>query len=147
MVGDVVVTNGLFTVLVNDRGFGAGAANGDERWLQVEVCGALRCFAAGPWRVSGTTLSCGGGNVGIGTSTPEKKLTLAGDIELDIDSAHCRRLRLGCGDSSGFLYARVQQQQCKQDRQSFVRDPLPSRSRYGSTPRFRETNRSPLSPS
>lgn len=124
VVGDVVVANGLFTVLVNDSGeFGAGATNGDERWLQVEVCDDPACaaatalsprqpltatpyarFAAGPWQVTGTTLFYNGGNVGIGTDTPEKKLTVAGDMELGVGSADYRHLRLGGGNSSGFLY-------------------------------------------
>lgn len=124
VVGDVVVANGLFTVLVNDGGeFGAGAYNGDERWLQIEVCDDAACatatplsprqpltatpyarFAAAPWQVSGSTLSYSGGNVGIGTNTPEKKLTVAGDMELGVDSADYRHLRLGGGNSSGFLY-------------------------------------------
>lgn len=44
------------------------------------------------------------GNVGIGTTTPGKKLTVAGDMEIGTSTADYRHLRLGGGNCSGFLY-------------------------------------------
>jgi hypothetical protein len=42
--------------------------------------------------------------VGIGTTTPGKKLTVAGDMELGITSGDYRHLRIGGGNSDGFIY-------------------------------------------
>ncbi|HEX7880316.1 MAG TPA: hypothetical protein VF720_12955 [Candidatus Eisenbacteria bacterium] len=84
---DVAVTEGLFTVVLNSGGeFGATAFNGQERWLQAEVCEDGTCaettvlgprqsmtgapYALGPWQLSGSHISYTNGNVGIGTSTP-----------------------------------------------------------------------------
>jgi hypothetical protein len=44
------------------------------------------------------------GNVGIGTTNPAKRLTVSGDMEIGIQSADYRHLRIGGGNSSGFLY-------------------------------------------
>lgn len=44
------------------------------------------------------------GNVGIGTNTPGKKLTVAGDMEIGTSAGDYRHLRIGGGNSSGFLY-------------------------------------------
>jgi len=46
----------------------------------------------------------GNGNVGIGTTNPAKRLTVSGDMEIGIQSADYRHLRIGGGNSSGFLY-------------------------------------------
>jgi len=81
------VTDGLFSVELNAAGqFGAQAFNGEQRWLQVEVCDDGTCAAAtvlgprqamtgapyalGPWQLSGSQISYTNGNVGIGTTTP-----------------------------------------------------------------------------
>jgi hypothetical protein len=45
-----------------------------------------------------------GGNVGIGTTTPGKTLTVAGDAEIGTGSGDYHHLRVGGGNSDGFLY-------------------------------------------
>lgn len=90
VVPNVTVTEGLFTVQLNAAAeFGPVAFNGEERWLQVEVCDDSTCGSAtvlvprqpltatpyaahalGPWTLSGTNLGYAGGNVGVGTTTP-----------------------------------------------------------------------------
>jgi hypothetical protein len=87
VVPDVAVADGLFTVMLNSGGeFGTAAFNGDERWLQVEVCADGACaattvlgprqamtgtpYALGPWQLTGSHIGYTNGNVGIGTSTP-----------------------------------------------------------------------------
>lgn len=44
------------------------------------------------------------GRVGIGTPTPAKTLTVAGDMEIGTSHGDYRHLRIGGGNSSGFLY-------------------------------------------
>jgi hypothetical protein len=44
------------------------------------------------------------GNVGIGTTSPNKSLTVAGDMEIGTSHGNYRHLRIGGGNSSGFLY-------------------------------------------
>ncbi len=44
------------------------------------------------------------GRVGIGTSNPAKKLTVNGDMEVGTGAGDYRHLRIGGGNSSGFLY-------------------------------------------
>jgi len=46
----------------------------------------------------------GDGSVGIGTSTPGKTLTIAGDAEIGTSSGDYHHLRIGGGNSDGFLY-------------------------------------------
>ncbi|MGQ0722287.1 MAG: hypothetical protein ACT4PE_12065 [Candidatus Eiseniibacteriota bacterium] len=96
MLSNVPVVDGRFTVQLDGAGqFGSTAWSGDARWLQIEVCNDPACatstilsprqsvtaapyarHAAGPWVTNGTTLSYGGGNVGIGTTTPNTMLSL-----------------------------------------------------------------------
>ena len=52
--------------------------------------------------VGGTLIA--NGNVGIGTATPGKRLTVAGDMEVGVSSGDYRHLRIGGGNSDGFLY-------------------------------------------
>ena len=93
----VPVANGLFTVELNGSGqFGASAFNGEARWLEVEVCTDPACnsatvlsprqaltatpyalTAAKPWNISGSNISFSGGNVGIGTASPQGPLDAA----------------------------------------------------------------------
>jgi hypothetical protein len=44
------------------------------------------------------------GNVGIGTTAPGKKLTIAGDMELGVNDGSYQHFRIGGGNSSGFIY-------------------------------------------
>jgi hypothetical protein len=101
LLAGVPVADGLFTVMLDGAAqFGAAAWNGDARWLQVEVCTDPACasstvlsprqavtaapyarHAAGPWAITGTVLSYGGGNVGIGTTAPTTKLSLGPSTE------------------------------------------------------------------
>ncbi len=57
-----------------------------------------------PWQASGTNTFYNSGNVGIGTTTPNKRLSVAGDMEVGINSSDYRHLRIGGGNSDGFLY-------------------------------------------
>lgn len=108
----VAITSGVFTVVLNDAGqFGAGAFNGDARWLEMRVsttCPAganfttlvprqqlsaapYALFSAAPW-VTGVsnTLSYNAGNVGIGTAVPVSKLHIlsaAGDSPPRLESS------------------------------------------------------------
>jgi len=101
---NVALTDGLFTA---DLDFGAGAFNGDERWLEIGVQApagncltfttltprqlvaaapyAIRSLA--PWETSGSTTFYNDGNVGIGTSAPAATLEiLDGDASLRVTS-------------------------------------------------------------
>lgn len=123
LIADVPVANGVFVVLLNAGGeFGATAFNGEARWLQIEVCGDAGCgslqvlsprqpltgapYSLGPWNTApnGDIVYSGPGNVGIGTVTPGKKLTVAGNMEIGTSSGDYVHLRIGGGNSSGFLY-------------------------------------------
>ncbi len=44
------------------------------------------------------------GNVGIGTASPAERLTVAGSMEIGTSAADYQHLRIGGGNSSGFLY-------------------------------------------
>jgi hypothetical protein len=118
---NATVTNGLFSVVLNGGSqFGPNAFDGDERWLQIEVCSDGACssstvlsprqlitatpyssFAAGPWKLSGGALSFSGGNVGIGTTTPHAPLELQSGFGTEV-----LRFGLDAGDyhflSTGF---------------------------------------------
>lgn len=45
-----------------------------------------------------------GGNVGIGTTSPGTRLTVAGNMSLGVHSGDYQQLRLGGGNSDGYLY-------------------------------------------
>lgn len=63
---------------------------------------------SGNLAVSGNTTLTGNvtanGNVGIGTTNPGKKLTVAGSMEVGTGSGDYQHLRIGGGNSSGFMY-------------------------------------------
>lgn len=99
MIDDVPVVDGVFTVRLNDADeFGAGAFDGQERWLQIEVNGtaitprqpltaapyalfALNAASGGPWALNGAhAYNTNAGNVGIGTNAPEVLLHVEGDV-------------------------------------------------------------------
>jgi hypothetical protein len=44
------------------------------------------------------------GGVGIGTNAPNKQLSVGGDMEVGVSTVDYRHLRMGGGNSSGFLY-------------------------------------------
>src|SRR5262245_60016212 len=86
----VTVTNGLFTVEVNDGNeFGTAPFNGTTRWLQVNVNGTnltprqpldaapYASYSMAPWQTNGTDINFTGGSVGIGTTTPSNRLTVS----------------------------------------------------------------------
>ena len=110
---DVGLVNGLFTISLD---FGPGAFDGDARWIEVAVrspAGAggfttlnpRQPLTAAPYALQtrGITVDAGG-QVGIGTQTPAEKLTVAGDMELGTSSGDYRHMRIGGGNSDGFLY-------------------------------------------
>lgn len=93
---NVLISNGLFTVTLNDAGqFGSTAFNGQARWLQVEVCSDATCsartilaprqsvtpapyatFAAKPWSTSGSDIFYTTGNASIGTNSTTSGLQI-----------------------------------------------------------------------
>ncbi|MBI4718843.1 MAG: tail fiber domain-containing protein [Planctomycetes bacterium] len=93
IITNVPVSNGLFTVMLNDNGeFGTNPFNGDARFLEVAVCDDPACtgatvlsprqaIAAAPyalkakgassnWRDNGDDVFLPAGKVGIGTNAP-----------------------------------------------------------------------------
>lgn len=125
---DVLVTDGLFTVNLD---FGPSAFNGDARWLEIAVrrldsdpfttLSPRQPLTAAPYAlkvlgIDGHSLDAAdgspadvvfvnaAGNVGIGTAAPAKKLTVAGDMEIGTHPGDYRHVRIGGGNSSGFLY-------------------------------------------
>lgn len=109
----ITVERGLFTANIN---FGATVFNGDARWLEVAVrspsgVGVFTTLTprqsvnATPYALQTRGIHVNSvSNVGIGTSTPAKKLTVAGDMEIGTNSGDYRHLRIGGGNCSGFLY-------------------------------------------
>ena len=128
-VSNVTIADGLFTASLN---FGATAFNGDARWLEIAVrspagSGAFTTLTprqpltATPYAlkvpgIDGHSLDAvdasptdvvfvnAAGNVGIGTTTPGKKLTVAGEMEIGTSASDYRHMRIGGGNCSGFLY-------------------------------------------
>jgi hypothetical protein len=123
-ISNIPISDGLFTVRLNAAAqFGVAAFNGEARYLEIEVCADPICaggttlsprqpltptpyatFAAAPWITSGTSVFYTGGMVGIGTAAPNKTLTVNGDIGLGVQSSDYHHLRIGGGNSDGFLY-------------------------------------------
>ncbi|MBK8271270.1 MAG: hypothetical protein IPK83_24310 [Planctomycetes bacterium] len=114
---NVGISNGAFTVSLD---FGTAAFQGDARWLEVSVrspAGAGGFSTLAPRQLLTVTpnatfaLQTRGisvdatGQVGIGTETPEKKLTVAGDMSLSASPGQYRQLQLGGAGSDGFLYS------------------------------------------
>jgi hypothetical protein len=44
------------------------------------------------------------GNVGVGTTSPARKLTVAGDMEMGLNDGWYHHFRIGGGNSSGYIY-------------------------------------------
>jgi hypothetical protein len=96
-VDDVSVQNGLFTVQLD---FGA-VWDGSDRYLEILVRPndafgywlltprvkinptPYASFAMRPWQTSGSNIFYNAGNVGIGTSSPEQRLHIAGNLRVD----------------------------------------------------------------
>jgi hypothetical protein len=112
-VNGVSVANGLFTVQID---FGSDVFNGDSRWLEIAVrspagsgsfttLSPRQPLSAVPYALQTRGLfTSSAGNVGIGTSSPVEKLTVAGSMEIGIGAGDYEHLRIGGGNSSGFLY-------------------------------------------
>jgi len=110
---NVGIVNGLFTISLD---FGGSAFQGDARWIEVAVrspagsggfttLSPRQPLTAAPYALQtrGITVDASD-RVGIGTQTPAKKLTVAGDMELGTSSGDYRHMRIGGGNSDGFLY-------------------------------------------
>lgn len=113
---NVAMSNGAFTVSLD---FGTAAFQGDSRWLEVSVrspagAGGFTTLAprqlltAAPnatfsLQTRGISVDAAG-QAGIGTATPGKRLSVAGDMELSTAPGEFRHIRIGGGDSDGFLF-------------------------------------------
>lgn len=84
------VARGLFSVVLNaGQELGGSVFNGNRRWLEISVNGQplsprqeltaapYAAFSLAPWATGAGGISYGGGNVGIGTTTPSSKLDIA----------------------------------------------------------------------
>jgi hypothetical protein len=76
-----------------DNWSGIGNDGGGRFWLTTGTVGTRHLFVMDS-----------SGNVGIGVTNPDKKLTVAGNMELGTGSGSYQHLRVGGGNSSGFLY-------------------------------------------
>jgi hypothetical protein len=114
----IPLTGGLFTTALD---FGAGAFNGDGRWLDMQVCcpacsggftalnqrqaltaAPYALFAAAPW-VAGVsnTLSYNAGKVGIGAANPAMALSVIGAIALNDNTRAIWNISANVGQSGG----------------------------------------------
>lgn len=110
---NTAIIDGVFTVMLD---FGASVYKGDARWLEVAVrvpggsgnfttLSPRQPVTAAPYSLQTRGITVDENNrVGIGTQTPTKPLSVAGDMEIGLNAADYRHLRLGGGTSDGFLY-------------------------------------------
>lgn len=110
---NIAVVSGLFTLQLD---FGSSAFKGNARWLEVAVrmpagvgnfttLTPRQPVTAAPYSLQTRGITVDEDNrVGIGTQSPAKKLSIAGDMELGQHATDYRHLRLGGGTSDGFLY-------------------------------------------
>lgn len=89
-INGVPLIGGVFTITLNAAGeFTPNPfASGADRWVELTVNGQpvsprqkltvapMAAFSAAPWVLNGTMLSYTGGNVGIGTDTPDRPLSI-----------------------------------------------------------------------
>jgi len=114
---NVAVVNGVFALTLD---FGAAAFRGNARWLELSIrspAGAGGFTTLVPRQLVTVTphatfsLQTRGisvdetGQVGIGTASPGKRLTVAGDMELGTTQGDNHHLRFRCGSSDGFLFS------------------------------------------
>lgn len=110
---NTAVVGGLFSVSLD---FGEAAFKGDAQWLKVAVrspagtgdfstLSPRQPVTAAPYALQTRGITVDEiGRVGIGTRSPAKNLSVAGDIEIGLSSSDYHHLRLGGGNGDGFLY-------------------------------------------
>ena len=112
-VNSVTIASGLFAAPLD---FGSDVFNGDARWLQIAVrspagfgpfttLSPRQSLMAEPYSLQTRGIFVDhSNNVGLGTTAPNEKLTVAGSMEVGTGSGDYQHLRVGGGNSSGFLW-------------------------------------------
>jgi hypothetical protein len=113
----VTTAGGLFTVLLGlanpvpdsafqdtSRHLGVKVGADPEMTPRQKLTSVGYAYESAQWTSAGQNLFRLNGNVGIGTSSPAERLTVAGSMEVGTNSADYQHLRIGGGNSSGFLY-------------------------------------------
>lgn len=104
---------GRLDIRSNDSGFFRFLGTSEDVQFNGGSDGAFGFFNVSPLSTGRTDFINGGsvrlsignnGRVGINTVTPGKTLTVAGDMEIGTTAGDYRHLRVGGGNSSGYLY-------------------------------------------